>query len=223
MTLKMPSDPFGSPSGFFAFLDPLQEASPLDDIHPLPNASPSFDFIVDFEVDLDSSFEMLGGEAIENVHESEPKPVEVKSSVPLVRPVSTRAPSMPTILEEDEQEEEDGDITITPSEAQRALLPPDRFARLPSMSQLAGAVDAPQDLESDSLDTPRPRGGFRTVFWFELQLLILAIACTFPQPKRVPSPCLLQTDSTSASPLRPVSMTLKTPKILSVNSTSFPP
>ena len=75
----MPSDPFGSPGGFFAFLDPLQVASPLDDTHPPPDASPSFDFIMDFEADLDSSSKMLGGE---NVRESEPKPAEVKSSIP---------------------------------------------------------------------------------------------------------------------------------------------
>ena len=58
---------------------------------------------------------------------------------------------MPTILEEDEQEKEDGDVTITPSEAQRTLLPPDRFVRPPSTSQLAGAVDALQGLDPDSL------------------------------------------------------------------------
>jgi len=151
--LKVPSDPCGSPSGFFAFLDPLQEAPPLDDAHILPDTSQSFDFIMDFEADLDSSFEALG---------DGPTPVvKVKSSTPPARLVSTRAPTMPVIFE---GEEEDGDITITPSEAQRALLPPDRFARPPSASQLAGAVDDPGDTDSDLLATVRPCGEFCLAF-----------------------------------------------------------
>lgn len=165
MTLEMPSDPFGTPSGFFTSLDPPQEMSTLDDPYPLSSSSPNFDFIMDFEADLDSSFEALGDEVVEDARENVPPPVvEVKPSTPPAGPVSTRAPSMPTILEEDEQEEEDGDVTITPSEAQRALLPPDRFARPPSASWFAGAADTSLDARSDSLDTPRPRGRFRFCF-----------------------------------------------------------
>ena len=166
MTLKMPSDPSGSPDGFLAFLDPPQEVAPPDDAYLLPDPSPNFDFIMDFEADLDSSFEVLGEEVIENARESEPTPVvEAKSSAPPARPVSTRAPSMPTIFEEGEQEEE-GDLTITPSDAQKALLPPDRFARPPSAPRLVGAVDASQDTGFDSLATPRPHSEFRLMFCF---------------------------------------------------------
>jgi hypothetical protein len=165
MTLEMPRDPFGTPSGFFAFLDPPQEVPILDDAYPSDPTS-SFDFILDFEVDPDSSFEVSGDEMLEDAREDGSAPVaEVKPPAPLARPVSTRTPSMPTILEEDEREEGgDGDTTITPSEAQRALLPPDRFAR-PPVPQLAASRDA----ESDSLDTPRPRGELRFMFqsdWF---------------------------------------------------------
>jgi len=157
MTLKMPSDPFGTSDGFFVFLDP-----PLEDAYPLPDPNLGCDFIMDFEEDLDYSFEVLGDEVIGNARENEPVPPgEVKLSPPTIPSVSARAPRMPTIFEEDEQEEEDGDVTITPSEAQKALLPPDRFARPHSASQLAGAADASQGEEFDSLDTPRPGGEFR--------------------------------------------------------------
>lgn len=149
MTLEMPSDPSGTCDGFFAFLDP-----PLEDVYPIPDPSSDFDFLVDFEADLDSSSEVIG-----NACEGQPiPPGEVKASPPTTIPyVSARASRMPTILEEDE-EEEDGDVTITPSEAQRVLLPPDRFARPPSAYQLAGVADVLQGAEFDSLDTPRPGG-----------------------------------------------------------------
>lgn len=159
MTLEMPRDPFGTPSGFFASLDP-QEIPTLDDAYP-SNPTSSFDFM-DFEVNPDSSFEVSGDEVFEDTREDWSVPVvEVKPPTPPARLVSTRAQSMPTILEEEEQEEGgDGDTTITPSDAQRALLPPDRFAR-PPMSQLSAAADASRDAEFDSLDTPRPRGELR--------------------------------------------------------------
>ena len=162
MTLKMPSDPFGAP-GYFAPLGPLQEVSPLDGAYPLVDPSPNSDFIMDLEMDLDSSIEVLGDEVIDGARENEPTPlVSVK---PLPPPVSTRAPRMPTILEEDEQEE-DGDVTVTPSEAQKALLPPDTFACPPStVSQLAGTADASQGTEFDSLETPRPGGEFHFAFY----------------------------------------------------------
>ena len=163
MTLKMPSDPFGTPGGFFGFVDPPQaEESSFDEAYPLPDSSPNFDFVMDFEADLDSSFEVVrdvfrGGDV------NEPTPlVEVN---PSPQPVSTEAPRMPTIFEEDEREEEDGDITVTPNEAQRALLPPDRFAQPPSAAQVAGSAGASQDAWLDSMDTPRPGGGFCFVFY----------------------------------------------------------
>jgi len=162
MTLEMPSDPFGTPTGLFVLLDSPQETSTPDDgAYPPPNPSSNFDFIMDFEeADLGCG---PGGP-----RENERAPiVEVKSLAPPTRPVSRRAPSMPTIFEEDEQEEGDGDVTITPSEAQKALLPPDRFARPRLESQLARAVDAPQDVMSDLLDTPRPHGKSRFMFSFE--------------------------------------------------------
>ena len=156
MTLEMPSDPFGTPSGLFALLDPPQEIPTVDDAHPPSDPSPGSDFIMDFDL------EVLGDGMTRNPRETEPVPVvEVKSSTRPVRPVLRRAPGMPTILEEDEREEEDGDVTITPSEAQRALLPPDTFARPRLESQLAGAADASQDPRSDPLETPRPGGKFR--------------------------------------------------------------
>ena len=155
----MPTDPSGTPSGFFDFLDPSQEVPFLDEAGV---DSPNFDFIMGFEADLDSSFEVLRKEdTLEKVGESEPTPpvVEVKTSIPLVPSVSKRAPSMPTIFEESEEEEEEGDVTITPNPAQKALLPPDRFARPRSTSpQNAGAAAVPEDLGEDSLDTPRPQG-----------------------------------------------------------------
>ena len=194
MTLEMPSDPLGTPGGVFVFLDPLQEASPFDDPYPLPDdPSPGFDFIMDLDLDLDSGF---GGadEVFKDARGDGPTPfVEVEPSPPPVvtpAPVSSLAPRMPTILEEDEKEEEDGDVTITPSEAQRALLPPDRFARPPSVPQVAGAADASQDTLFDPLDTPRPRGKFRFVFhssdW--VRSLILAIVSTFLQLNQRSSP-----------------------------------
>ena len=163
MTLRMPNDPSGTPGGFFSFPDPLQEVSPLDDAYPLPDPSPNFDFVTDLGTDLDSSYEVVGDEVFGDVGGNEPTPlVEVNHSPP---PVSTLAPRMPTILEEDEKEEEEGDITITPSEAQKALLPPDRFARPPSAAQAAGSAGALQDAWFDPLDTPRPGGEFYFAFW----------------------------------------------------------
>jgi len=162
MTLEMPSDPFGTPTGLLVLPDSPQEISTPDgDVYPAPNPSSNGDFIMDFE-EAELNFGSGGSRGIE------PAPiVEVKSLAPPTRPVSRRAPSMPTIFEEDEQEEGDGDVTITPSEAQKALLPPDKFARPRLESQLAGAVDSPQDVISDSLDTPRPHGKFRFMFSFE--------------------------------------------------------
>jgi len=151
----MSSEPFGAPGGFFVFPDPPQGVT-SGDTCLLPDQSPKFDFILDFEAGLDSSFEVVGNAVSENVHENQPEPlVEVKPSPP---PASTQAPRMPTIPEEDEQDEEDGDVTITPNAAQRVLLPPDRFARPPSAAQPAGAAGVLQDAEFDSLDTPRPNG-----------------------------------------------------------------
>ena len=159
----MPADPSGTPSGFFEFLDPSQEAS-FSDSEPGVRSdwSPNFDFVTGFEADLDSSFEVVREEENRKACERElegPPVVEVKSSVPLVRPVSRRAPSMPTILEEDEGDEEDGDVTVTPNAVQRAFLPPDRFAcpRSPQF-QAAGAGAVPEDAGDDSLETPRPNG-----------------------------------------------------------------
>ena len=166
MTLEMPSDPFGTPSGLFTLLDPPQEIPALDDAYPPSGPSLNPDFIMDFEEDLDFGFEVLGGEVAKSSREDEPvRVVEVKSSTPLARPVSRRAPSMPTILEEDEQdEEEEGDVTITPSEAQRAFLPPDKFARPRPEPQLVGVAVPSQDVGFDSLATPRPHGKFRLAF-----------------------------------------------------------
>ena len=169
MTLRMPSDPFGAPGGFFDFLDPPQEMSSLDGVYPLPDSSPNFDFVTDFEADLDYSYEMVGDGVFENAGKDEPTPLIEVNPSPL--PVSTLAPCMPTIFEEDEQEQEEGDVTITPSEAQKALLPPDRFARPPSTAQVAGSAGAEQDVWFDSLDTPRPGGEFCFAFclsgWFD--------------------------------------------------------
>ena len=202
MTLEMPSDPFGTPGGVFVFLDPLQEANPFDDPAPLPDdPSPGFDFIMDFEPDLDSSFE---DEVLKRVRGDEPTPfVEVNTSPPPARTpvtVSALAPRMPTILEEDEKEEEDGDVTITPSEAQKALLPPDKFARPPSAPQVVGSADASQGTWFDPLDTPRPRGKFRFVFYSSgsVRSLILAIISTLSQPNQHPSPRPFQTYSSLA-------------------------
>jgi hypothetical protein len=167
MTSKVPSDPFGTAGGFFVFPDPPhQEVSPIDNAYPLLDPNPDFDFIMDFETDLDFGFEVVRDEVFENARKSEPAlAVEVDSSSSLVAPVSTLVPRMPTILEEDErEEEEEGDITITPSQAQRALLPPDRFACPPSVAQPAGPVDISQDISFDSLDTPRPGGEFHFPF-----------------------------------------------------------
>jgi len=170
MTLEMPSDPLGTPTGLFVLLDSPQEIStPDDDAYPPPNPSSSFDFIMDFEeADLDCG---PGGP-----RENEPAPIiEVKSLAPPTRPVSRRAPSMPTIPEEDEPEEGDGDVTITPSEAQKALLPPDKFARPRLESRLVGGADVPQDVMSDSLYTPRPHGKF--CFLFHSSVVISVTDC----------------------------------------------
>ena len=152
----MPTDPSGSPGGFFDFLDPSQETSFPDEAGLHRPGSPDLDFVMGFEAGCDSSFEM-----VEEVRESlEPVPpvAEVKPSLPPVPSVPKRVPSMPTIFEEDEgEEEEEGDVTITPSDAQRALLPPDKFAS-PSVSQLSGAAVVSEDTRDDSLDTPRPSG-----------------------------------------------------------------
>jgi len=219
MTLEMPSDPFGTPGGVFDFLDPLQEANPFDDPSPLPDdPSPGFDFIMDFEPDLDSSFE---DEILKRVCGDGPTPfVEVNPSPPPVTmpvTVSTLAPRMPTILEEDEKEEEDGDVTITPSEAQRALLPPDRFARPPSAPRVVGAADASQDTSLDPLDTPRPRSKFCSVFYSSgsLRLLILAIVPTLLQLKRQSSPRRFQ----ACSILVPPPKLVFSPNVLLAKST----
>ena len=45
MTLEMPSDPFGTPSGLFALLGPPQETLTLDDAYPPSDPSPNLDFI----------------------------------------------------------------------------------------------------------------------------------------------------------------------------------
>lgn len=166
MTLEMPSDPFGTPSGLFTLLDPPQEIPTLNDAYPPFGPGLNPDFIMDFEeAGLDFGFEVLGDEVAKSFCEDEPvRVVEAKSSTPLARPVPRRAPSMPTILEEDEQEEEEGDVTITPSEAQRAFLPPDKFARPRPEPQLAGVANPSQDAGSDSLDTPRPHGKFSFMF-----------------------------------------------------------
>jgi hypothetical protein len=170
MTLEMPSDPFGVPGGFFVFPDPQEEVSPLGDAYLLPDPNQDFDFVMDFEADLDFGFEVVRDEVFEDTRKDEPPiVVEVNSSSSLVVPVSTFAPRMPTILEENEQEEEggeeeNGDVTITPSEAQKALLPPDRFACPPSVPQPAGAVDASQDISFGPLETPRPGGEFHFPF-----------------------------------------------------------
>jgi hypothetical protein len=159
----MPTDPSGTPGGFFDFLDPSQEVSFPDETGISFDRSPNFDFITSFEADLDSSFEVVREEGIGKARESRPPPpvVEVKSSVPFVPSVSKRAPSMPTIFEEGEEEEEDGDVTITPSVVQKAQLPPDRFARPRStFPQLAGAAVVLGQAGDDTLDTPRPRGEF---------------------------------------------------------------
>jgi len=194
MTLEMPSDPFGTPGGVFVFLDPLQEVSPFDDRYAVPgDPSPGFDFIMDFDPELDSGLE--GADAVaKGARGDEPTSfVGVNPSPPPAvtpAPVSSLAPRMPTILEEDEKEEEDGDVTITPSEAQRALLPPDKFARPPSALQVASAADASQDPFFDPLDTPRPRGKFRPVFypsgWH--RSLTLAIVSLLLQLKQRSSP-----------------------------------
>lgn len=164
MTLKMPSDPSGTPGGFFDFLDPCQEVSPSGEAEILSEKSPSLDFASDFETGLGFSSEVPEGEVVEKVYMKMPAPPAVvfkpKSPMLLGPSVLRRSPSMPTILEEDEVEVEDGDVTITPSAAQRALLPPDRFARPPSVAQTTGATDVPEDIDGDSLDTPRPRGEF---------------------------------------------------------------
>ena len=156
MTFEMPSDPFGTPGGVFDFLDPAQEVSPFDDVHAVSDdPSPSFDFIMDFEEDVELFKDARRDERTSLVNGNPSPP-------PFVTPatLSTLAPRMPTILEEDEKEEEDGDVTITPSQAQRAMLPPDRFARPPSVSRVTGAADASEDPWFDPLDTPRPRGEF---------------------------------------------------------------
>ena len=189
MTLEMPSDPFGTPGGLFVFLDPLQEVSPSCDPHPPPDdPSPGFDFIMDFDPDLD-----------------DPTPfVEVNPSPP---PVSTLAPRMPTILEEEEKGEEDGDVTITPSEAQRALLPPDRFARPPSAPQDTSAADASQGTFFDPLDTPRPRGTYCFYSSCWLRLLILGIVSILLQLNPQSSPRPLQTCSILVPPPKLVLIT----------------
>ena len=158
MTLQMPPDPSGTPSGFIDFLDPCREVSPADDVRVVSNESPSFDFIMDFEEDLDTSFEMLVEQDLRlNLDKRVAAAGLLTSQAPSP---PKRPPSMPTIFEEEEPEEEAGDVTITPSAAQRALLPPDRFARPRSASPLAQVVEASEDITDDSsdMDTPRPRG-----------------------------------------------------------------
>ena len=180
MTLEMPSEPLGTPGGLFVCLDPPQEASPFDDdVYPLPDPSPNRDFVMDFEPDLNSSFEVVGGEALQGARENELTPRATDShSVPPVAPVSTQPSRMPTIHEEDEKGEEEGDVTITPNEAQRALLPPDRFARPPSVSQVAGTEAASQDMSFDELDTPRP-GGELIALRFILVVTLVTDPCGY--------------------------------------------
>ncbi|KAF9789840.1 hypothetical protein BJ322DRAFT_561924 [Thelephora terrestris] len=156
MTLKMPSDPSGTPSGFFDFLDPSQEASFPDEVEALSEKTPNLGSITDFETHLDPSRKMPGGEVVDKIRKKEP--AEVKTLIMLAPPVVKRAPSMPTIVEEDEEEEEDGDVTITPTVAQRAFLPPDKFARPRSEPQTVAPAKVSEDPEDDSLETPRPRG-----------------------------------------------------------------
>lgn len=161
-TLKMPTDPSGTPSGFFDFLDPSQETSSFDETSLLSDRSPSLDFVTSFEADLDSCFGVMREEEVEIVreivHVPVPPVVDVRCSIPLAPSVPRRAPSMPTIVEEDEEEDEEGDVTITPSAAQKALLPPDRFARPRSASQPGGAAAVSGDADDDMLETPRPNG-----------------------------------------------------------------
>jgi hypothetical protein len=158
MTLKMPSDPSGTPSGFFDFLDPSQEASFPDEVEALSEKTPNLGSITDFETHLNPSREVPGGEVVCKIRKKEP--AEVKTLIMLAPPVVKRAPSMPTIVEEDEEEEEDGDVTITPTVAQRAFLPPDKFARPRSEPQTVAPAKVSEDPEDDSLETPRPRGEF---------------------------------------------------------------
>jgi hypothetical protein len=108
---------------------------------------------MDFEADLDSSFEMLGNEVIVKARENEPTPppAQVRSSVSSASSLSRRPPSMPTILEE----EEGGDVSVTPRAVQRAFLSPDMFAR--SLDAAAGAFEY-NGVDSESMETPRPRG-----------------------------------------------------------------
>ena len=165
MTLQMPPDPSGTPSGFIDFLDPCREVSPADDVRVVSNESPSFDFIMDFEEDLDTSFEMLVEQDLRlNLDKRVAAAGLLTSQAPSP---PKRPPSMPTIFEEEEPEEEAGDVTITPSAAQRALLPPDRFARPRSASPLAQVVEASEDITDDSsdMDTPRPRGKLLLCFF----------------------------------------------------------
>ena len=167
MTLKMPSDPSGTPGGFFDFMDPCREMSPSGEAEILSDKSPSLETVSDSETDSGSSSEVPGGEVVDKVFMKMPAPPAVvfkpKSPMLLAPSGLRRSPSMPTIVEENEVEEEDGDVTITPSAAQRALLPPDKFARPPSATQGDGAADVPEDIDGDSLDTPRPRGEFFSV------------------------------------------------------------
>ena len=169
MTLKMPTDPSGTPSGFFDFLDPSQEVevSLPDQAGVFADRSSSFDFIMGFETDLDSGFGTVvaGGEVpVESEARDTTRPPagEIKPSVLVAPTVPKRTPSMPTIFEEDEEEEGEGDedVTITPSPAQRALLPPDKFAVIPRSSpQPPGAAAVLERAgDHDPLCTPRPRG-----------------------------------------------------------------
>ena len=223
MTLQMPPDPSGTPSGFIDFLDPCREVSPADDVRVVSNESPSFDFIMDFEEDLDASFEMLVEQDLRlNLDKRVAAAGLLTSQAPSP---PKRPPSMPTIFEEEEPEEEAGDVTITPSAAQRALLPPDRFARPRSASPLAQVVEASEDITDDSsdMDTPRPRGKLLLRFFRTISSATDLCERKLTQSKRILSPHPLKTHSTTLSPSNPVLATSKSPKtILSANLVSSP-
>ena len=221
-SFKMPIDPSGTPSGFFDFLDPSQEVPLPDEPGVRSGRSPNLDFIVSFEADSDSSFEVLGEEVpIEEARKDVPAPPVVKPSVLVAPSALKRAPSMPTIIEEDEGEEEDGDLTVTPNAAQRALLPPDRFARPHSSSQVACAAAVPENAGDDSLDTPRPRGELFSLFSPGGQFVLLIRRTTTPQPKRVPSLYPLRTHSMPVPPSTLVSRASKSPKAIHFVNLTF--
>ena len=176
MTLKMSTGPSETPGGFFDFPDPSQETTPLPSnvgFTPARSQSPNLDFIADFEMDLDSSFELLRGGVIWEARESDTTApaVQLGSSFSAAPSLSGRAPSMPTIFEEDGEEEEE-DVAITPSEAQRALLPHDQFSRPRLASQTDGVANASED-DGEDLDTPRPRG--KCLIRWSLRSLIIIV------------------------------------------------